>query len=144
MPATWQDDQAHIEVIDPRAPNGPRAKAIIPRSIVLQVYKTNPVAYENLRCAKEVLEDPCRIFEGTREHQSGGWCFVGRPGTWHIRERVIVPFPCDRVFAVYLNPRMVVYAWRAEKTDPDDPLSPIGFAQRYRRLVWTRTFSPSS
>lgn len=139
---TWEDAQPSIEIIDPRDPAGPQARAIIPYNLVLRLYKINPVAYENLTCAKDVLENPRRIFEGTREHQTGGWCFVGGPGEWHIRQDVIVPFPRNLVFAVYLNPSMVVYDWRAEKQDPDDPLSPLGFGERYRRRIWPHTSLP--
>lgn len=140
----WHRAEPSVETIDPRAPDGPPAKALFPRALINKVHKTNPVAFENLRYAKEVLEAPHRIFEGTREHQRGGWCFVGRPTEWYLREGVIVPFPKDKVFAVYLNPRMLVYAWRAEPADPEDRSSPLGFKTRYRRQVWPSTSSPTT
>lgn len=102
-------------------------------------YKTSPVAFENLRCVKWVLLHPKRIFEGIREVNPGGWCYVGRPRSWHIRPRIEVPFPRHPVYAVYLNPNRFVYEWRAERAAHDDPESPVGFRERYGRLTWKST-----
>lgn len=133
----WHDGEPSVETIDPECPHGPPVRAIIPRALINRHYPS--VSFENLRCVRHILEHPERIFAGTREHQSGGWCYVGRPAEWHIREGVVAPFPDHLVFAVYLNPQMLVYNWRAEEADPNDPLSPVGFEDRYGRLVWTRT-----
>ncbi len=66
----------------------------------------------------------------------GGWCYTGRPAECYIREAVIVPFPKDRVFAVYLNPNLQVYECRAEYSAGDDPLCPVDWQERYRGLTW--------
>jgi hypothetical protein len=60
-----------IETIDPRnLPNG-RAIVTIPYNLIIRFYKFRPVDYENFRAAKEVLENPKRIFTGIRAHNEG-------------------------------------------------------------------------
>jgi hypothetical protein len=98
------------------------------------------VQYENLRAVKYVLDNPDRIFWGIREYNEGGWCYVGRPEEWHIKQTVIVPFPKSRVFAVYINPLKRVFEFGAEPADAEDSLSPAGWKDRYRGLIWKSTF----
>jgi len=99
-------------------------------------YKYTPVRFWNLIPAKFVLEHVKRIFRGVRDSNPGGWCFTGRPPSWYIRKRVEVPFPSDKVFAVYMNPHMRVYECRAEYVSDDDDMCPINWRDRYGRLVW--------
>jgi hypothetical protein len=127
------------KTIDPNDPTGPKIDAIFPGVYTLRLYKYSPVDYENLRAAKHVLENPKRIFFGVRVFNQGGWCYTGRPPEWYIKERAVVPFPKDRVFAVYLNPNMQVYECRAEYTDAVDPLCPVNWQDRYRGLTWKST-----
>jgi hypothetical protein len=109
----------------------------ISRSLCSQCFNTAPVDYENLRCVKEVLLSPQRIFQGVRDFQEGGWCYTGVPNQWYIRTNVIVPFPREKfVFAVYINPVLSVYEWRAEYRAEDDPLNPADWQERYERLIW--------
>ena len=128
-----------MTVRDPRMAAGEPVTAVIPGELVRRVYKTAPVRYENLRAAHFVLGHTERIFAGIREYQEGGWCYTARPEEWCVAPKVTAPFPEGRVFAVYVNSRFVVYEWRAERSDPDDPLSPLGWRDRYRSLVWKRT-----
>lgn len=128
-----------LNAINPKDPTGPRIKVILPTMIYEHCFKYESVKYENLRAAKCVLENPQRIFFGIRELNPGGWCYTGRPKRWFIRENVQVPFPTDRVFAVYLNARMHVYEWRAEYTDQDDPMCPKDWQNRYEELKWKST-----
>jgi hypothetical protein len=68
-----------LETMDPRnLPHG-RTVVTIPHSLILCFFKYRPVDYENFRAAREVLENPKRIFVGIRAHNEGGWCFAGRP-----------------------------------------------------------------
>ena len=127
------------ETIDPNNPTGPKIDAIFPAAYLLRLYKYSPVDYENLRAAKYVLENPKRIFFGVRVFNQGGWCYTGHPAGWYIKERAIVPFPKDRVFAVYVNPNLQVYECRAEYTDAVDPLCPVDWQNRYRGLTWKST-----
>ena len=127
------------KTLDPSNPDGPKVDAIFPGGYTLRLYKYSPVAYENLRAAKYVLENPKRVFFGLREFNEGGWCYTGRPPEWHIREKIVVPFPRDKVFAVYLNPRMQVYECRAEYAADDDPLSPVNWETRYEWPIWKST-----
>ena len=71
-----------METVDPRDPLHGRAMVTIPYSVILNLYKYQPVRYENLRVAREVLANPKRIFAGIRAHNAGGWCFTGRPKQW--------------------------------------------------------------
>jgi hypothetical protein len=85
------------------------------------------------------LDNTERIFYGVRVFNQGGWCYTGRPGEWYIKEGIVVPFPKDKIFAVYVNPRMRVYECRAERAADDDPLAPIDWLTRYGGLTWKRT-----
>ncbi|HPO14991.1 MAG TPA: hypothetical protein PLI09_16230 [Candidatus Hydrogenedentes bacterium] len=113
---------------------------VIPGDLIEYCYSSVPVQYENFRAVKAVLENPRRIFAGVRLLNQGGWCYVGRPSEWYIRENTIVPFSAEFVFAVYVNPNFRLYEFRAEKADPDDPESPIDWAERYGALIWKHTF----
>jgi hypothetical protein len=130
-----------LKTVDPRDPLGPKIDVIFPGAYTLRLFKDSPVDYENLRAAKHVLENPERIFFGVREFNEGGWCYTSRPADWFIRERIVVPFPLDLVFAVYLNPNLRVYECRAEYAAQDDRLCPANWQKRYRGLVWKNTSS---
>jgi len=129
------------KIIDPTHPDGPKIDAIFPAGYTAKLFKYSPVDFENLRAAKYVLENVERIFFGVREFNQGGWCYAGHPLTWYIRESIEVPFPHDKVFAVYLNPRMYVYECRAEVAASDDPLCPLNWQTRYRGLAWQKNIS---
>jgi len=129
------------QAIDPNNPDGPRINIIFPAGYTLRLYKHSPVDFENLRAAKYVLDNTARIFFGVRQFNEGGWCYTGRPQTWYIREAIEAPFPKDRVFAVYVNPRMQVFECRAEVAATDDPLCPKDWRTRYRGLTWPKDIS---
>lgn len=127
------------KIIDPCDPTGPKVDAIFPGGLTLRYYKYSPVRYWNLIAAKYVLEHTRRIFYGVREFNEGGWCYTGCPLEWYIRENVVVAFPEEFVFAVYLNPNLRVYECRAEYAAPEDPFSPVDWQNRYRGLTWKST-----
>ncbi len=129
------------ETIDPENPDGPKIGAIFPAGYTSKLFKHWPVDFENPRAAKYVLENVERIFFGVREFNEGGWCYTGHPTEWYIRERIVVPFPHDKVFAVYVNPRMYVYECRAEVAATEDPLCPLNWQTRYRGLAWQKDIS---
>ncbi len=129
------------EVINPSDPKGPKTTAIIPYQLILNYYKFSPVRYENFRVAKEVLENPQRIFSGIRQFNEGGWCFTGKPESWYIRQAVQAPFPNNLVFTVYLNSNYYVYEARAEACAEDDFLCPKDWKNRYGALVWKKNTS---
>ncbi len=126
--------------LDPDNPTGPKIGVEIPADLYLRYYKYSPIQYENLRAVKYVLDHPQRIFWGIREFNEGGWCYVGIPEEWHVRQDVIAPFPKNKVFAVYINPLRRLFEYGAEPADPEDPMSPIGWKDRYRGLKWKNTF----
>jgi hypothetical protein len=74
--------------VDPLNPSE-RQEVSIPGDLIRRLYTYEPVAYENFRAVKEVLESPERIFSGVRLFAQGGWCVVGRPAQWCLRENVI-------------------------------------------------------
>lgn len=127
------------KTVDPTNPRGERIDAIFPGDLTLRMYKYSPVQYENLRAAKFVLENARRIFFGIREFNDGGWCYTARPVEWHVRPNVIAPFPENLIYAVYVNPNMRVYEWRAEPVDEDDPFCPDDWQNRYRGMTWKNT-----
>jgi hypothetical protein len=128
-----------INIVNPNDLGGAKIRAIIPYQLILNYYKYYPVRYENFRAVKYVLENPKRIFAGIREFNEGGWCFTGKPQTWHIRADVQAPFPSNLVFAVYLNSGYVIYESRAEIAADDDMLCPISWQNRYGALIWKST-----
>lgn len=75
-----------IKVRNPENPKGEAFEAVFPADLTLKWYKYTPVRYWNLIAAKYVLENVQRIFRGVREFNQGGWCYVGRPREWFIRE----------------------------------------------------------
>ena len=127
------------EIINPADPNGPKIQATIPYRLILNYFKYYPVRYENFRAARYVLQNPRRIFTGTRQFNEGGWCFTGRPISWYIKEQIEAPFPENLVFAVYLNPRFIVYECRAERAAHDDGDCPDDWQDRYKGLIWKTT-----
>jgi hypothetical protein len=127
------------DTIDPDNPGGPKICVEIPADFYLRLYKYSPIQYENLRAVRHVLDYPERIFWGVRVYSEGGWCYVGRPSTWYIKQDTIVSFPEHLVFAVYVNPRRRVFEYGAERVDPDDPLSPLDWQGRYGGLKWKST-----
>jgi len=129
-----------FHTIDPRNPTGRKVRVILPGELIDRYYKYTYVAYENFRAAKHVLENPQRIFTGIREFNEGEWwCYTGRPERWHVAEAVTAPFPKNRVFAVYLNSRMIVYECRSEPAAEDDSMCPLDWQNRYGGLVWKST-----
>ena len=129
------------KTVNPENPNGPKIDAVFPAEYTAKLFKFWPVDYQNLRAAKYVLENVERIFFGVRDFNEGGWCFTARPKDWYIRERIEVPFPKDKLFAVYLNPRMYVYECRAEFVADDDSFCPVDWQTRYRGLTWRKNTS---
>jgi hypothetical protein len=123
--------------LDPLDPcSGTKTEVMIPMDYVDRLNKYRPIDWYNLRTAVKVFDAPTRIFYGLRQLTEGGWCYVGKPDQWWVREEVIAPFPKTLVFAVYLKDDLTVYNHRAERADADDPLSPKGWAERYQKLVW--------
>lgn len=127
------------ETLDPNNPAGPKIKVVIPHFIYLRSYMYDPVQHENVRAVKEVLENPKRIFWGIREHNEGGWCYVGRPQTIYVMPTKVIDFPKDKVFAVYINSRLVVFDWCLEYADSEDKMNPKGWKDRYRSIKWKST-----
>ncbi len=128
--------------VNPEDPEGSKVEATIPFWWASKLYKTSPVDFENLRAVKFVLENVDRIFRDIREFNKGGWCFTGRPERWCIRnESIEVPFPPEHVLAVYMNPRLWVFDFQAERASPDDPCSPVDWQNRYGALIWKSTSS---
>ena len=125
--------------IDPLEPcSGNTTKAKFHRGFLEHLSKNKPVDFFNLRTAIGVLDAPNRIFYGLRDLNDGGWCYVGKPKEWWIRETVIVPFPANMVFAIYLRDDIVVYNIRAEYADPIDTLSPLNWGERYEKVIWKK------
>ena len=127
------------KTLDPLDPHsGSKTEVKFPVDLVEHLNRNKPVDYYNLRTAAKVLDEPNRIFYGLRPLYEGGWCYVGKPSEWWIREGVVVPFPPKMVFAIYLENNLVVYTFRAEYADANDDLSPRHWDERYQKLVWKK------
>lgn len=132
-------DNFKLAARNPEDPDGQLVDIIIPGSYYERLYKISSVKYENLRAAKYVLENTAAIFAGVREFDDGGWCYVGKPPDWFIKPNIEVPFPDDRVFAVYINPNLRIYEHRAEYASEDDCRFPKDWKNRYQGLIWIST-----
>lgn len=108
----------------------------------LQKYRPNE--FLKLFTVREVLNNPNRIFSGLNRlysDTSDHLCFVGKPHSWrrHIgKSEVVVPFPSNLVFLVFLNERKSISEFRAEEADREDPLSPENWENRYGELLWKK------
>ena len=127
------------QTLDPLDPNsGHKTEIKIPDDYVSYLNKYRPVDFLNLHTVAKVLDAPLRIFYGLRQLNEGGWCYVGKPDKWWVRERVDATFPSDKVFAIYLRNDLILYGFKAEYADERDALSPRGWDERYQKLVWKR------
>lgn len=126
-----------IQVVDPDRPPTSFVNAVIPGDLYQHYFKTNEAKYRNLVAADFVLRNPTLIFEGVREYQEGGWCYVGRPASYFLRPKIEVPLPPGFVFAAYLNPVRRLYEWRLEPAESDNSPYPKAHEDRYKRLAWT-------
>ena len=125
--------------LDPSNPEGPKKEVIIPYELGLRYYKYDIVRYFNFYAVKEVLDNPKRIFSRIRVITDGGWCYVGRPTRWYVKEKLVEPFPKHLVYAVYVNDRMFLHGHRAELADQEDVLSPKDWKTRFGGLAWKST-----
>jgi len=125
------------DTINPENPDGDKVEIFIELGLIHEICK-HPIKFYNLgMCVPGVLTNPMRIYSGLRDLQKGGWCYVGVPDQWCIKDGVFATFPRSKfVFAVYVNPRMRVYEWRAEKIAADDAFAPVDWQRRYGELIW--------
>lgn len=127
------------KTLDPLDPSsGNTTEVRIADDYVERLNKYRPVDWYNLKALAEVLDAPNRIYYGIRELTDGGWCYVGRPKEWTVRDKVTATFPDFLVFVVYLTDDFRVYSHRAEPADPGDILSPKNWEERYRKLIWKK------
>lgn len=120
--------------INPKDPSGEPTRVWFPGDLTLGLYKNDPVAFQNLSAAKYVLENPLAIYEGIRDYTPGGYCYVGRPEMWHVKENVVATFPARFLFCVFVNSRMYAYAFRAELAE--DIQNSEG---RFKNRLWPLT-----
>jgi len=83
------------------------------------------------------VQHPTAIFEGLRDEDDEGLCYVSRPPHRYVgKAGHEVPPPPDRVFIVFVSPDRVIYNWRWEPCDTEDSDLPVGHAGRFdRRLI---------
>ena len=128
-----------VHTRDPRDPFGEKTTVWFPGELILGYYKKDPTHYANIETAVWVLESPLLIFEGVRQLNKGGWCFVGKPPQWYVADRVVATFPEKLVYSVYINPSLYVYNFRADEVDASDARYPLDWRNRYRREIWPAT-----
>jgi hypothetical protein len=133
----------HCETRNPKDPTGSKITVVLPGKLIERYHKKTYVAFQNFEAAKEVLDNPQRIFTVIREFgEEQRWCYSGHPERWYVAENVAAPFPEDLVFAVYLYAgasAIIIYNWRAEHAAQDDPMSPVDWQNRYGELLWRST-----
>ncbi|MFQ5964687.1 MAG: hypothetical protein ACE5KZ_10410 [Candidatus Scalinduaceae bacterium] len=102
-----------------------------------------PNDFLNLSTAYKVLNNPNRIFSGlNRPHSNSSkkLCVVGKPKHWYIGVNIsdTALFPDDLVYLVFLNERNSIFEFGAEEADIEDPLSPIGWKDRFGERIWKK------
>ena len=94
----------------------------------------------NLWAAKQVLANPTRIFIGIRRaFDQNGWCYVGKPATWFVREDAEINFPKDLVYMVFVNERKSLFDHYAEDCDILDQSSPADWENRFGDVIRVRS-----
>ena len=125
-----------LDVFNPHDPGKGSFVARIPCDLALRWYKYDYVTYQNLVPARDVLLAPRAVFTGVRDYEEGGYCFLGLPEQWYIRQDCLVPFPPMKILAVYLNPNRWLYDVQAEKTESIGGVLPVRWKERYEALLW--------
>ncbi len=92
-------------------------------------------------CLPSVLQKPTAVFRGLlrekdQERSGRGWlCYCGRPEYAYDRDGGRVPPREGFVFLAFMTDDFVVYNWRWEKANPEDPnlpleMDPVRFEER--------------
>ncbi len=134
MVATYQ-----LDAQDPHDPDSV-AKIKLPGDLIERFFRQSNTKVENLPLVAATLRQPDAVFEGIRERSTGGWCYTKtRPSDeWTIQDNISSTFPAHLLFAVYLNPRMHVYEWRAERAVRPGSAYPEDWEARFLRCIWQR------
>jgi hypothetical protein len=89
----------------------------------------------------QVLQCRGPVFEGFRKEEDEdkrgvGWrCYCGIPDRSYSQDGERCPPRRKQVYLVFVNEDRVVYNWRWELADPDDPLLPQGVENRFARRL---------
>lgn len=89
----------------------------------------------------EILQHPTAVFEGLRRDEdedrgAGGWrCYCGVPSHAYRTDGTATrPYP-EQVYLVFVNDEGVVYNWRWERANPEDPLLPVDHLTRFKKRL---------
>lgn len=89
----------------------------------------------------EILQQPTAVFEGLRRDEdedrgAAGWrCYCGVPAhAYRTDGSATRPYP-GQVYLVFVNDEGVVYNWRWEQADLDDPLLPVDHQTRFKKRL---------
>jgi hypothetical protein len=133
-----QRDGYDVEALNPHGQTAATWTVLVPVSLVRHWLKESEVDFQNLKhLVPAILRAPVAVFEGVRDYEEGGYCYLGKPTDWYVKPRCLVPFPKDRIFAVYVNPMRRLYDIQAEKTEPGSMYRPEGWKERYEALLWS-------
>jgi hypothetical protein len=88
-----------------------------------------------------ILQKPSAIFEGLRQdddedRRGFGWrCYCGIPEhSFRADGSEARPYP-GQVYLVFVNDERVVYNWRWERADPNDPFLPLNHETRFKKRL---------
>lgn len=88
---------------------------------------------------QEVLNNPCAIFSGVRDHQVGGVCYCGIPSRRWFNSGSSADPPPGFVFLVYVSPRGCVFEWRWTRADDQHGCWPVDWEDRFNGgLLWPK------
>lgn len=98
--------------------------------------------YEAKYNVPHVLQNPTAIFQGLKRDSdepnrgTQGWhCYCGCPPHTYAKDGQQYPARSQYVFLAFVTVDDIVYTWRWEKSDPQDPHLPVNHNERFEDNV---------
>lgn len=138
-----------IKAFDPYDPEGEAWDLLVScgleRKFQGQIFKVKELA---ITVAQTILK-PIQVCSGLRDdftptEQSDEWlCYISKPGIRFVhvvgkpgKPNEAYPQPTDRLFMVFVNEKRVIYNWRWEMADHQNPNCPIDDELRFDQVLW--------
>ena len=111
----------------------------LPRARTDHIYKYGPAyVHYDIALLPRALKQPVAIFEGLRDDQREGLCYVARPDRRYLNSGRTAAARQDMVFLVTIANNGTIFQWRWEKADPQNRKFPINWEERFGSKRWVR------